>query len=253
MEIKSLTIPQPGDRIPRVGHSGDIRDTESVTTEGAADGSTRSSAVAGALRTAILSGQPAPGAALREVALAEEYGVSRRTVREALLELSREGIVIHRHNHGASVRRFTSGDVADLYRVRRILECEGARAAPVASDSGLAQVTAAMRRLEDAARCGITSGALAWADASFHGSVIGLVGSERIDGFYAHIGSQMALAITLLQQEDATTSLHADEVVAEHRAIHRALLARNAFEAQRLILDHISHSEGRLRGQPTLP
>lgn len=209
----------------------------------------RSSQVADSLRTAILSGDYPPGTALREIVLAEQHAVSRRTIREALLELSNEGLTVHRHNQGASVRQFDADAITDLYHVRRILESEGARACAIASHRQLHRVTEALQDISTAAAKGMTSAELAVADAAFHGSVIALAGSPSIDEFYRQIGRQMAFAITLLQQEDATHALDAGQVVAEHRMIHDAILTRDAFEAQRLILDHITHNERNLLRQ----
>jgi DNA-binding GntR family transcriptional regulator len=209
----------------------------------------RASDVAHELRAGILTGRYLPGRALREVSFSEQFGVSRRTVREAFLDLAREGLVVHRMNSGASVRRFDREDILDLYRIRRILEREGAHACTNVSSAELETVTRAFERLSIAAASGIISSELAEADAAFHGSIIALTGSSRLNEFYRGIGSQMAFAITLLQLEDANTSMSADHIIAEHQPIHDALLARDAQSAERFIIDHIDFYEGRLLDQ----
>lgn len=205
----------------------------------------RSNEVAAQLRTAILDGSYVPGAPLREAALAERYAVSRRTIREALLVLADQGLAVHRHHSGASVRRFTADDIADLYRVRRILECEGARRAPNADESQLALVGKAYDVFAAAAPVsdGVRSVALAQADAAFHGAVIGLTGSLQIADFYERIGAQMTYAICLVQQREQELAVKRDAVLAEHRAIRDALSNRDVFEAQGLILAHIATHE----------
>jgi len=75
--------------------------------------------------------------------------------------LADQGLAVHRHNSGASVRRFTADDIADLYRVRRILECEGARRATSADESQLALVGKAYEVFAAAASGGVRSVALA--------------------------------------------------------------------------------------------
>lgn len=209
----------------------------------------RASDVAHELRAGILTGRYLPGRALREVSFSEQFGVSRRTVREAFLDLAREGLVVHRMNSGASVRRFDREDILDLYRIRRILEREGAHACTNVSSAELETVARAFERLSIAAASGIISSELAEADAAFHGSIIALTGSSRLNEFYRGIGSQMAFAITLLQLEDANTSMSADHIIAEHQPIHDALLARDAQSAERFIIDHIDFYEGRLLDQ----
>ncbi len=203
----------------------------------------RSNDVAAQLRIAILDGSYLPGAPLREAGLADRYAVSRRTIREALLVLADQGLAVHRHNSGASVRRLTADDIADLYRVRRILECEGARRAPNADESRLALVGTAYAQFAAIASDGVKSVALAQADAAFHGAVIGLAGSLLIADFYERIGAQMTYAICLVQQREQELAVRRDVILAEHRAIRDAISGRDAFEAQGLILAHIATHE----------
>ena len=75
-----------------------------------------------ALRAAILEGEIAPGARLRAEALAERFGTSRTPIREALLMLEREGLVIVEPHRGAIVRSFDPADLLDLYEVRALIE-----------------------------------------------------------------------------------------------------------------------------------
>ena len=59
------------------------------------------------LREAIASGKLAPGERLQEQLIAETLGVSRGPVREALVLLEREGLVVRNHNKGAFVARLS--------------------------------------------------------------------------------------------------------------------------------------------------
>lgn len=217
------------------------------------DGADRSAAVlATAIRDDIFKGAFAPGSALREVGLAERFGVSRRTVREALLILTSDGLVTHRHNQGASVRVFTSADVKDLYRSRRLLELEGARQCPTAPPILLHRVDETFQALESSAQQGLTSIGLARADTAFHGAVIGLLQSPRLEEFYSSIAHQMVRVITLLQESDASQHRNLGAVVAEHRSINAAIQHRDAWESQRLITEHIErHQQNLLIGLAT--
>src|SRR5262249_43322057 len=78
--------------------------------------------VAGLLRERILRGELRPGTPLREVLLAGSIGVSRNTLREALRILIQEGLVLHTVHRGITVMELSREAVADIYRVRRILE-----------------------------------------------------------------------------------------------------------------------------------
>lgn len=207
------------------------------------------SAVASALRTRILALEIAPGTPLREVALATDHNCSRRTVREALQVLAREGLVSHAPNRGAAVRSFTAHDVRDLYRVRRTLEGQGAAACHTAEASRLRAVAEACDLLETAARADQDSVAHALADLRFHAAVIGLIGSDRIDRMFAQISTEMAFAIRLILQQEATEFVPVDEVMADHMRIRDAVLARDPIVAQRAVQQHIDDYEPRLLRQ----
>ncbi|WP_217136139.1 GntR family transcriptional regulator [Leucobacter chinensis] len=200
-------------------------------------------AVADDLRSQIFEGSLSSGTPLREIALAQFFEVSRRTVREALLLLASEGLVVHKHNQGAHVKVFTMADVHDLYRIRRVLELEGARFVSVASEEQLARVTVAMEGIRDAAAGGLLSPELARADVGFHASIIALIGSPGIDKFYEQSGNQTAYALLQLQRHDASQAAEVAATVYEHQAIHDAVVGRNALDAQRLILEHIERHE----------
>jgi DNA-binding GntR family transcriptional regulator len=88
--------------------------------------------VADKLRSAILDGEIKPGEWLRQERLAQEYRVSQMPVREALKELTAEGLVEHVPYRGVRVIEFSSEDISDLYACRSFMEGLAARAAAAA-------------------------------------------------------------------------------------------------------------------------
>jgi DNA-binding GntR family transcriptional regulator len=86
-------------------------------------------AIAAALRTRILDGDLGAGERLRELELAEAYGVARHSLRAALRALAAEGLVAIEPNRGATVARLTAADIAPLFELRTALELEAARLA----------------------------------------------------------------------------------------------------------------------------
>ena len=84
--------------------------------------------VADKLRSAILTGLIKPGEWLRQERLAQEYQVSQMPVREALKELTAEGLVEHVPYRGVRVIEFSPEDIADLYACRSFMEGRAARA-----------------------------------------------------------------------------------------------------------------------------
>ncbi|MBN9025090.1 MULTISPECIES: GntR family transcriptional regulator [Kaistia] len=83
---------------------------------------TIASAVAGEMRNRILSGRLAAGAQLRQDALAEEFDVSRIPVREALMQLEAEGLVIIQPHRGAVVSELSLDEIREVFELRAQLE-----------------------------------------------------------------------------------------------------------------------------------
>lgn len=80
--------------------------------------------VAAALRELIVTGQLAPGTHIRQEQMADDLGVSRAPLREALKQLSSEGLVSHLHNSGYAVERLSRQQFDQIYLMRRLLETE---------------------------------------------------------------------------------------------------------------------------------
>lgn len=89
------------------------------------------------LREALLSGKFQPGQALSEPALATQMGISRGPVREALLMLAQEGLLVHIRNRGFAVIALTQDDRTAMVRVRVPLEALALADAKERMDSSL--------------------------------------------------------------------------------------------------------------------
>ncbi|MCU4296423.1 GntR family transcriptional regulator [Brevibacterium permense] len=81
------------------------------------------------IRADIIAGVHAPGTKLREVALAEQYEVSRIPIREALRSLEAEGLVESRKYSGSIVAPSPVEDAEDLFEIRIVLESATAKRA----------------------------------------------------------------------------------------------------------------------------
>ena len=85
---------------------------------------TRTQLVVETIREKILSGEIQAGQPLRQAALAEELNVSRIPVREALLQLEAEGLVIFEPHKGATATELNAEHVDELFELRAMLEAE---------------------------------------------------------------------------------------------------------------------------------
>jgi DNA-binding GntR family transcriptional regulator len=101
------------------------------------------------LRELILSGGVKPGEWLRQEKFAQQFGVSQTPVREALKQLSAEGLLEHVPYRGIRVVEFTLTDVSDLYECRAFIEGMAARyAAESISEAQLADLRAVFDRMK---------------------------------------------------------------------------------------------------------
>ncbi len=103
-----------------------------------------------ALRTAIVNGDYPPGERLTEDRLAEDFGVSRNPIREALRVAEAEGFVVTIPRRGAVVATPTTETIADIFAVRARLEPMAARLA--AERAAQADVAGLRSLLEEARR-----------------------------------------------------------------------------------------------------
>lgn len=97
----------------------------------------------GKLRQAILQGEMAPAQRLVEDELAEQFGVTRASIRAALLELASEGLVERIRNRGSRVRVVTKEEAVAITECRMVLEglC-AAKVAAEATEEQLAELAA---------------------------------------------------------------------------------------------------------------
>ncbi len=85
-------------------------------------GGTLRGQVLGRVRTGIVSGRTPPGTVFSVPSLAGDLGVSTTPVREALLELARDGLVTPLRNRGFRVEAMTVGELDNLFALRELLE-----------------------------------------------------------------------------------------------------------------------------------
>ncbi len=207
---------------------------------------TRSSAVdqlVTALRERILCGELAPGTRLREAAVSDASGVSRNTVREALLVLTGEGLVRHESHRGATVTALTADDVRDLYEVRRVLETAAIDFAASHAPADLTLVDAAFDRLATAA-VGEWLG-LVDADLLFHARLVDLHRSSRLSRSFRAIEGELRLGFAIVAYVDQEF-VRPQVIVDEHRVLLELVRANDAAAAKTLLTDHLIHYRDRL-------
>jgi DNA-binding GntR family transcriptional regulator len=188
-------------------------------------------AVADTLREAILSGRIQPGETLRQDDLAEEFGVSRTPVRQALHTLHQEGLVDLEPHRTAKVSDLSPAAIEESFAIRAVLEAEAAkRAVPRLTDEDLSRLRALHDRMSSLER---TSDEWATLNAKFHGTVHGACGwphlIELINLERRRVARYLRLSLRLAGREP-------DE---EHAQILKACERREADLVPILISRHI--------------
>jgi DNA-binding GntR family transcriptional regulator len=146
--------------------------------------------VAAELRLQIGEGHLQPGEKLKEEALSEELGVSRNTVREAFAELVSERLLVREPNRGVFVASLGATDIHDVYTVRRAIEVSAVRGG--GTSERIAAVRAAVEEGKKAAAAGDNEG-LGSANQHFHGALVALAESERLNTIMSQVLAEMRL------------------------------------------------------------
>ncbi|MEW1776830.1 GntR family transcriptional regulator [Streptomyces sp. NPDC086777] len=204
-------IPQPRPAVQRASVRGQILD---------------------ALRTALVSGELAPGEVYSAPALGERFGVSATPVREAMQQLAQEGAVEVVPNRGFRVVERGARELAELAEVRALIEVPVllrlARSVP-------AERWAALQPLAEESVRAAASGCratYAGADRAFHRAVLALAGNEQL----VQIAEDLHRRAVPLH--GARADLMAD--AAEHAALLEALASGELDAVRRLATGHFA-------------
>jgi DNA-binding GntR family transcriptional regulator len=212
--------------------------------------------LAAQLHARVLSGDLAAGTRLRQEALAEEFGVSRTPIREALRKLQAGGLVELRPNRGAFVRGVSPREIRDAYEVRAALEGLAAElAAGCVRHEQLERLHTAqdefreaLARTIDLRRRGAGVGDREieqWrrANDEFHQVIQEAAGNEVLVATLTHLHRSFPRDLSRLVVSESTKLL--EENVAEHEGILDAVERGDAAAAHDLMLRHVRRS-GRL-------
>ncbi|MGE0502652.1 MAG: FadR/GntR family transcriptional regulator [Rhizobiaceae bacterium] len=216
--------------------------------------------MADGLRGKIVAGKLAPGAKLpAEHRLAEEYGVSRTVVREAVARLSADGLVHARQGAGVFVtdRASALADgmfseigkkismVLNVLEVRMAIEMESAAlAAQRRSPSQAADIVAAYRTFDALLERGESTGS---ADFAFHRAIA----TATNNPFYVEILDALGLRaiprelVTTISEELRRVPEYQVLLQAEHREIVNAISAGDPEAARQAMRNHLSASQHR--------
>lgn len=188
------------------------------------------------LHAAIVALDLVPGTALQEKLIAEQFGVSRTPVREALIRLAEAGLVDIFPQSGTFVSRIPLSAIPEAVIVRQALECVTVEmAAAVAEPGDVARLDAILARQEAFAALGDT-GAFHGTDEAFHEEIAAIA---RHPGIW-RVVRQAKVQIDRARRLTLPAPGRMNQVIAEHRTVRDAIARHAAAAARAAMQQHLN-------------
>lgn len=200
------------------------------------------------IRQAIIDGTFSPGERLMEIQLADEMGVSRTPVREAIRKLELEGFVVMIPRRGAYVADISIRDITEIYEIRTCLDVLSA---------GLAAERITDEELEALNRLLVEIGQyiaennmekIVEADTAFHDILYQASRNERLRSIINNLREQL----TGIRGRSMSYPGRLVETMDEHRALVDSIAARDVERAQNAARVHIENAEHTLMKSLTM-
>ena len=193
------------------------------------------------LRQAILTGELKPGERLMEIHLADQLGVSRTPIREAIRKLELEGLVTMIPRRGAEVAQITEKSMNDVLEVRRAVDALCVElACERIGEEALTQLGEACEAFAEEARKSEKEKdvkLLAQKDVALHDIIVQATGNQRLIQLVNNLSEQMYR----YRFEYLKDFSQHEKLVEEHRVIYESIVKKDretACEAAKLHIDN---------------
>ncbi|MFI8104874.1 GntR family transcriptional regulator [Streptomyces sp. NPDC101118] len=211
---------------------GDLKQTSLITAQ-----ERLRDQVAHALRAALIAGELRPGQVYSAPGLAAEYGVSATPVREAMLDLAREGLVEPVRNKGFRITEVSERDLDQYTELRAMIEVPTiGRVTQIASKEALEALRPVAEEIVASARNHDLIGYLE-ADRRFHLGLLALAGNERLVETVGDLRKRSRL-YGLTGLDEAGLLVASAE---EHHELLDLMLAGDAPAAEECMRRHLGH------------
>ncbi|SDK86128.1 GntR family transcriptional regulator [Natronincola ferrireducens] len=189
------------------------------------------------LREAILEGKLEPGKRLMEIQLAEELGVSRTPVREAIRKLELEGLVIMVARKGAYVADVSVRDMIEVLEIRGALE--GLAASLAAERMGEEEVERLKEIAKEFRQCHIEEDVegMIQKDVEFHDAIFYSTKNHKL----YQISQSLREQIYRFRVRYISEYNKSEELVMEHEKIYKAISERDVKKAYTYGMEHIEN------------
>ena len=199
--------------------------------------------VADRLRDQIFAKQLAPGSWLDEQSLAEQFGISRTPMREAIKALASEGLVTMKMRRGAYVTEVNRSDLEQIFTVLSLLEGQAAKEAALkATEDELNLLDHLHHRLETAAADRDIEQFFE-INGKFHELIQKIAGNRWMNG----VIDDLRKVLKLHRKDSLTGTGRLQNSLIEHREILRAILKRDDLAAEAAMRKHFANGLEALR------
>lgn len=198
------------------------------------------------LKRRIISVELPPGQPINEAELAEQLNVSKTPVREALRQLERDGLVENIPSRGSAISHITSQEISDVFQIREIIEAGAAkRAAAFKGGPRFVQQREVYQKLMEVTPPNAEYGEWGtWED--LHLLIVESLGNEALVTVYLSLIDRIKRIRNYYGSR--VTSRRFWDIMTEHMAILDAVLAGNAEEAERAMINHLRNASRFLTG-----
>lgn len=196
--------------------------------------------VADALRAALITGELRPGDVYSAPGLAARFGVSATPVREAMLDLAKEGLVDTVPNKGFRVTAVSGRQLDEYTHVRALIEIPTTASLATTADPGdLAALRPVAQEIVTSAAAGDLI-AYVEADLRFHLGLLALAGNGHLVEVVSDLRRRSRLYGLTSLAEQGRLKASAEE----HLDLLDALLARDEESARTVLTRHLGHVRG---------
>ncbi|MDT8912583.1 GntR family transcriptional regulator [Amycolatopsis sp. PS_44_ISF1] len=203
-----------------------------------------------ALRAGIRIGRYVPGQRLVEADLATEIGVGRNSLREAFAYLASEGLLRVEPYRGASIRRRTRDEVAELYDLSEVLEGLAARLAAVnITEPGHAESLSAAIEREQEGASGGSAGRRIDDAAGLHEAILVIAGRPRLTELVTNLHI-LTFSFQLRHAQLAGSEGLGETALADHVAVVEAIRRADPPQAEAAMRAHVRGTRERVLALP---
>lgn len=191
--------------------------------------------IADSLRLTIMAGHYLPGERLNQEELATIYGVSRMPVREALLRLQGEELVVYIPRRGFAVAELSAEEVEDIFSIRTMLEGLATRLAiPNMTEKRFARIA---ENLERQKRYGDNIDKRLELNRKFHGTIYEAARRPRLVALITNLRNIVEAYSRIYTSAEG----RAEATIGEHQLIFEACLKGDAELGECLAQEHLQN------------